>query len=316
MKKLRMIDLCAGIGGMHLGFNDIAHCILASEIDANAIVTYHANFPDVNIIGDLTLRENQALIPKDFDILCAGFPCQPFSLAGKQKGFDDKRGEIIFSILEIARQYKPRVIFLENVKSLVNFDDGYSFFMIKTEIENLGYKVYYKVLNAKDYTSVAQNRERVYIVAFNKELVPKYGSFKFPSRTLKPCDELSSYLEQNVDPSYYYTESFKHYHTLLAEIKSTNTFYQWRRHYVRANKSGVCPTLTANMGTGGHNVPIIKDCRGIRKLTPRECLNLQGFPENYKLPQALSKAALYKQCGNSVVVPLIKNLSQQIETVL
>jgi len=159
-----------------------------------------------------------------------------------------------------------------------------------------------------EYGNVPQNRERVYIVGFKKK--KHYDNFSFPDK-IKLTNKVTDYLEKDVDEKYYYNGK-PLYSKLKDDVTEEGKVYQWRRKYVRENKSGVCPTLTANMGTGGHNVPIIKDKKGIRKLTPLECARLQGFPENYKLPENLSDSALYKQFGNSVSVPVIEAVGKKM----
>ena len=310
-KVLTFIDLFAGVGGIHLGFSSYAKCLMASEIDKAACTTYHANFEDTPIVGDITKQEIKDQIPHDFDILCGGFPCQAFSIAGYQKGFEDARGNLFFDIMDIVKTRKPRAIFLENVKNLLGHDSGNTFKVIKELLEEQGYFVYHKVLNSFEYGNILQNRERIYIVAFNKQKVPNYMDFTYPEKIKLEDNEMSYYLDDNADKSFYYTDASIIYDRIKDEITDQNTFYQWRRVYVRANKKGVCPTLTANMGTGGHNVPLIRVHDGIRKLTPRECFNLQGFPRDFVLPN-LAKSKLYKQAGNSVTVPVIKRIAHEI----
>lgn len=303
-KPLKAIDLFAGIGGIRLGFTQAfqenIQFVFSSEIDKFAQQTYYANFNEIPH-GDIT-KIHEKDIPSH-DILLAGFPCQAFSIAGLRKGFEDTRGTLFFDIARIASYHKPQVLFLENVKGFLNHDKGKTFKVVKSTLEDLGYQVYAKVLNAKDF-GVPQNRERIYIVAFLDDVY-----FEFP-KPLNKKVSIHSKLEKKVDEKYYYNNKAL-FQKIKDEVVDKNTIYQWRRRYVRENKSGVCPTLTANMGTGGHNVPIIKDDFGIRKLTPKECANFQGFPENFKLAN-ISDGQLYKQCGNSVVVSVIKEIAKFI----
>jgi DNA (cytosine-5)-methyltransferase 1 len=301
------IDLFAGIGGIRLGFQQafqqqIKFCF-SSEIDKYAKQTYFANFAEMPH-GDITKIE-VASIPAH-DILLAGFPCQAFSIAGKRLGFEDTRGTLFFDIARIIQQHQPKVVFLENVKGFLNHDRGNTFKVVKQTLVDLGYSVYHQVLNASDF-GVPQNRERIYIVALLNSR--QHFNFPFPNET-KPS--LHEALESNVPAKYYYNDK-----PLFDRIKdyvvNQNAIYQWRRQYVRENKSNVCPTLTANMGTGGHNVPIIKDCYGIRKLTPRECANFQSFPRDFILPNDIVDSQLYKQLGNSVVVKVIEKIAKQIK---
>ncbi|WP_246830498.1 DNA cytosine methyltransferase [Porphyromonas sp. HMSC077F02] len=311
------IDLFAGIGGFRLAMQAAGgRCVFSSEWDKDAKKTYFHNFGDMPY-GDITLEATKACIPEQFDVLCGGFPCQAFSVAGYQKGFDDTRGTLFFDVAEIAKDHRPKVLLLENVKNLQTHDKGRTFAVILRTLKDLGYVVYTKVLNAMEYANVPQNRERVFIVAIDPKQLPNHSEFSFPDKeklvaTIHDCID-----EETSTPNLYYTaEKMMHYHTLASEITSRDTLYQWRRRYVRENKSNVCPTLTANMGTGGHNVPLILTDMGIRKLSPKECLNFQGFPQEYQFPNDISMAAKYKQAGNSVVVPLVTKICQTISTLI
>ena len=303
-KKYRAIDLFAGIGGIRLGFanafKENIEFVFSSEIDKYAQQTYKANF-DGDVAGDIT-KIDEKDIPSH-DILLAGFPCQAFSIAGKRLGFEDTRETLFFEVARIIKYHKPKILFLENVKGFVNHDNGNTFRVVKETLEEMGYKVFTKVLNAKDF-GVPQNRERIYIVAFLDDI-----EFEFPEAL---CTEVSikSKLQKDVLEKYYYNGK-PLFERIKDDVVNENSIYQWRRQYVRENKSGVCPTLTANMGTGGHNVPIVRDKKGIRKLTPRECANFQGFPDTFILPN-LVDSQLYKQCGNSVVVEVINKIAEKI----
>ena len=302
--SLKAIDLFAGIGGIRLGFQEAfgknIEFVFSSEIDKYAKQTYYANFGEVPY-GDITKIDEKDIPPHD--IILAGFPCQAFSIAGKRLGFEDTRGTLFFDVARIATYHKPKLIFLENVKGFLNHDKGNTFKVVKQTLEDLGYKVYSKVLNAKDF-GVPQNRERIYIVAFLDNV-----DFDFPNNLNKNVS-IHDMFETKIDDKYYYNNK-PLFEKIKDDVANKDSIYQWRRKYVRENKSGVCPTLTANMGTGGHNVPIIKDNRGIRKLTPKECLNFQGFPRNFKLPN-IADGQLYKQAGNSVVVEVIKEIAKSI----
>lgn len=309
--KFKFIDLFAGIGGFRLACQSIGgKCVFSSEWDLNAQKTYYTNFGDIPY-GDITLPETKAAIPNDFDLLCGGFPCQAFSVAGYRKGFEDTRGTLFFDVAEIIKEKRPKAIFLENVKNLYTHDKGNTFSIIKQTLEDLGYHVFHNVMSPSEYANIPQNRERIFIICFNKELIPNYKDFQFPEKEqLTSC--IHDCIEKDVNEKrYMYTENMSHYNELVEAITSKDTIYQWRRKYVRENKSELCPTLTANMGTGGHNVPLILSEYGIRKLTPRECLNFQGFPSNYKFPD-IAISACYKQAGNSVTVPLITKVCKMI----
>lgn len=312
----KFIDLFAGVGGFHLAFHDKAECVMASEWDEKARKTYLANWGDdleangAEFVGDIT-RVNYTEIP-DFDILCGGFPCQPFSIAGKAEGFEHAtQGTLFFNIMEIIREKAPRVVFLENVKNLVSHDKGNTFRVIIGALEEAGYSVKHQVLNGTTHGNTPQNRERIFIVAFRDEA--DFNRFEFPeetplTRTISDCLH-----DGHVEGSFYQTNLDSPSVVKMQEgVIKKNVIYQYRRYYIRENKSGECPTLTANMGTGGHNVPLIRDDFGVRKITPRECFNFQGFPPDFILPEELSNASLYKQAGNSVVVPVVMRIADNI----
>lgn len=310
--KFTFIDLFAGIGGFRVAMQNLGgKCVFSSEWDFAAQRTYFANYGEIPF-GDITSEETKSYIPDNFDVLCAGFPCQAFSIAGYRKGFDDTRGTLFFDVAEIIRRKRPKAVFLENVKNLCTHDNGKTFQVIKNTLEELGYIVFFKIMNAMEYANIPQNRERIFIICFDPKQVPLYTRFVFPEKetlinTIHDC------IDYNVsDTEYFYTNKMKHFDELVESITSKDTIYQWRRQYVRENKSNVCPTLTANMGTGGHNVPLILTDKGIRKLTPKECLNFQGFPKEYYFPSVIAKSSMYKQAGNSVVVPLIQRVCKQV----
>ncbi len=308
-KKYKSLDLFAGVGGIRMGFEKAGfETIFGNDFDAYCKVTYDLNFKQVPLtVSDIAKIKSNDL--PSFDILLGGFPCQPFSIAGYRRGFlDTGRGDLFFEIVRILRDKKPTAVFLENVKNLKSHDGGKTFNIISDALKDLGYHVKVKVLNSVEYGNVPQNRERVYIVGFKSK--KSYDAFEFPE-PIKLTRTIADILEKDVDQKYYYNNS-PLYPELKKAIKLPNTVYQWRRIYVRENKSGVCPTLTANMGMGGHNVPLIKDDKGIRKLTPRECARFQGFPESYKLPKDIPDTKLYKQFGNSVTVSVIERVAKQL----
>ncbi|MBN2754414.1 MAG: DNA cytosine methyltransferase [Candidatus Goldbacteria bacterium] len=304
--KFTFIDLFAGVGGMRIGFQNAGgRCVFTSEWDRSAQLTYKVNFGEVPF-GDIT-RIDAKCIP-EHDVLVAGFPCQPFSIAGYKKGFEDKgRGNLFFDIVRILKEKQPKSILLENVKNLKGHDKGRTFEVISKELKNAGYFITSKVLNTMEYADVPQNRERIYIVGFLDENNSK--QFKYPEK-IKRTKQIHDCLEKKIDTKYYYNDKTL-YPKLIKDITKNDTVYQWRRKYVRENKNKVCPTLTANMGMGGHNVPLILDKDGIRKITPRECANFQGFPKKFVLP-SVADSHLYKQFGNSVSVPVIEKIAESI----
>ncbi len=314
--KFKFIDLFAGIGGFRIAMQNLkGKCVYSSEWDAQAQKTYLANYGEMPF-GDITKESTKLFIPDGFDVLCAGFPCQAFSIAGYQKGFEDTRGTLFFDVAEIIKRKRPKAVFLENVKNLYTHDGGKTFATIKNTLENLGYFVFHKVMNAMEYANIPQNRERIFIVCFDKKQVHNYEDFSFPEKeplkkSIHDCID-----SDNNEQKLFYGDKMGHISEIREGVISKDTIYQWRRQYVRENKSNVCPTLTANMGTGGHNVPIILTDNGIRKLSPRECLNFQGYPQEFKFPSTIADSAKYKQAGNSVVVPLIQKVCKQIVSVI
>jgi len=315
--SFKFIDLFAGIGGFRLALQNVGgKCVFTSEWNNEAQKTYRENFGEVPF-GDITKERNKNYIPDKFDILCAGFPCQAFSIAGYQKGFADTRGTLFFDIEKIVEKHKPKVVFLENVKNLISHDNGNTFkTIIETLEQKLGYITFSKVLNSATHANVPQNRERIFIVAFDPKQVKNYSKFEFP-KPIKLTRTIHDFLDKEKQHDiYYYKKDHQYYPELSKTMISKDTVYQWRRVYARENKSNLCPTLTANMGSGGHNVPLIKDDFGIRKLTPKECFAFQGYPiDKYIIPK-LANSKLYMQAGNSVTTTLIERIANQIIEVL
>ncbi len=320
MDNLKCASFFAGVGGIDLGFEmtKAFQTVYANEFDAFPAKTYEQNF---NIKVDVRdIHKVKASEIPDFDVMLAGFPCQAFSVAGYRKGFDDEkgRGTLFFELMRIIDEKgnkKPQIVFLENVKNLVGHDNGNTFRVIIDELEKRGYhNPKYMVLNAMEYGNIPQNRERIYIVGFLDEETNKSFNFPKPVKLTKSLEDIIDF-HSKIDDKYYYTQGkYKGdiYDKLVEAMDDDRAVYQWRRQYVRKNKSGVVPTLTANQGEGGHNVCLIKTDYGIRKMTPKECFNTQGFPKKYKLPDDLSDAKLYKQAGNSVCVSVINRIAQEI----
>lgn len=307
---MKCIDLFAGVGGIRLGFEKVGFStVFSNDFEPACKDTFDLNFKDSKLVVVDINKYDISKIP-NFDILLGGFPCQPFSIAGYRQGFKDAkgRGNLFFRIAEIIELKKPKVVFLENVKNLETHNNGNTFKVIKSTLEELGYHVKHKIVNTMIHGNLPQNRERILIVAFKSKKA--YDNFEFP-KELKLTTKIADFLEKDVPQKYYYHDK-PMYAKLQEAITKKNTAYQWRRKYVRENKSQVMPTLTANMGTGGHNVPLILDNEGIRKLTPRECFNFQGFPKTYKLPD-VADSKLYKQAGNSVSVTVIERVAKNIK---
>lgn len=310
-RGFRTLDLFAGVGGVRLGFERAGFkTVFANDFDKTCKDTYDLNFDEpkltVKDIWKLDIKE----IP-EFDILLGGFPCQSFSIAGYRKGFNEERGNLFFRIAEILEERKPEAFLLENVKNLKGHDKGKTFKVIKKTLEDLGYHIKTEILNSMTHGNIPQNRERIFIVGFLDQ--KKAEAFEFPKEI--PLTKNFRELTANEEDDKYYYNNKPLYEKIKNDINSEFTVYQWRRKYVRANKKGVVPTLTANMGLGGHNVPIIKNHKGIRKLTPKECFLLQGFPKSFKLPE-LADSKLYHQAGNSVTVSVVQRIAENIGLVL
>ncbi len=331
MKQLNSIDLFAGIGGIRLGFDqafgDMLNTVFVSEWDENAQKTYRANFDDeFDISGDITkLGEDD--VPS-FDICLAGFPCQAFSLAGQRKGFTDNykgmsRGTLFFDVARICALHKPKVIFCENVKGLAIHDKGRTYNIIKGTLEELGYTVHEKVLNSRDY-GVPQNRERIYIVAFRCDIDSSDFCFPKPTDSDKRIKDIIE--ERPVSAKYYlsdvYVETLRR-HRARHEAKGHGFGYE-----IRGWKDVAGTIVCGGMGrernllidkrqTNLTPVTHIKgkiNDEGIRKMTPREWARLQGYPDTFQLP--LSDVHLYKQLGNSVSVPVIRAIAEQVKRIL
>lgn len=329
-QKLRMIDLFAGIGGIRLGFEqafgDGVENVFSSEWDKWAVGTYRENFGDEEVAGDITKIEASDIPP--FDICLAGFPCQAFSAAGKRMGFADdykgrSRGTLFAEVVRICDHHKPKVIFCENVKGLVRHDKGRTFKVISGAFAELGYKVFSKVLNSREY-GVPQNRERIYIVCFRNDIAP--DDFEFPAGT-DGTRTIRDILEDAPIPSKYYLSE-----TYLRTLREHKARHEAAGHgfgYVIRDLDGSSGTIVC--GGSGREGNLIIDHRphdmtpttrisgeinseDVRKLTPREWARLQGFPDDYVLTEA--DTHLYKQFGNSVTVPVIKAIAGSIKGVL
>lgn len=305
--SLKFIDLFSGLGGFRLAFNSVgASCVFSSDIDKWANQTYFENFGEYPK-GDITKIHSDEI--PEHDILCAGFPCQPFSIAGRRLGFSDTRGTLFFEIERILKSKKPKAFILENVRGLVNHDKGNTFKTIKTSLENLGYTVFYKILNSKDF-GVPQNRERIYIVGFNQKV-----EFNFP-KPLNQDINVMNFLECNVDNhdlSEIAKNHLEKHHIEFLKNKKFEKKYPLFATEIRPSRcvfrnDGLSPCLTAKMGTGGNNVPVLVSEK--RKLTVRECLRIQGYPDDYKIKNNNSQS--YKQIGNSVSVPVIKKIAEEM----
>lgn len=304
-------SMFAGIGGICSAFKKVdCEIVWANEIDKYACKTYRENFGDKYLVEDDIRNINPNEIP-NIDILTAGFPCQPFSIAGKLKGFDDKRGQLFYQIERIIEAKKPRVVFLENVSNLEKHDKGKSFNKVFSSLAQFGYIVRYCVMNACEYSDIPQNRDRIYIVAFRD--FEDNCKFKFPEKieVSKPLTEFIDISKKHSD-IYYYNSENKLDNLLNAKVLDHYRIYKIKDNGIFAFKSGKCPTLTANMGTYPNRVPVIRDNYGVRKLTPYELLAFQGFSKEFRFPQGLALNEAYKQIGNSVCVPVVENIAKEI----
>lgn len=314
-KEIHMIDLFAGTGAFSTAFEDNnIKCCFANDFCKNSQKIFDINHNTNLTYGNLNDIKNED-IPKH-EILCGGFPCQPFSIAGKQQGFEDERSNVFWKIISIIKYHNPEIVILENVKNLKSHDKGNTFKVIFENLSELGYHIKHNILNTSKITDIPQNRERIYIVCFKDKDKYDRFDFDFEEKEKKQIKEILT--KEKIDDKYYYTDRFKVYVSVKEGVTKSideNVLYQYRRFYVRENKNNVCPTLTANMGGGGHNVPLLKDKKGIRRLTPRECFNLQGFPEDYKLPEVCD-SALYKLAGNAVSVPVVRLIAEKISKLM
>ena len=306
------IDLFAGIGGMRIAYENAGgHCVYSNEWNKYSQQTYYANFgeqPD----GDIT-KVDEYSIP-DHDILVAGFPCQPFSIAGVSKkqslgratGFADKtQGTLFFDICRILKAKRPKAFMLENVKNLCSHDRGRTFKVITESLDELNYEVFYRVLDGQLY--VPQHRERILIVGFDRERYGKDINFEFDLSPVNPKPLMKDILESEVDDKYTLSDKLWNYLQNYAEKHKAagNGF-----GYGIAEPDGVARTLSARYYKDGSEILIEQKNKNPRRLTPRECARLQGFPESFKIP--VSDTQAYRQFGNSVVVPLMSNMAQLV----
>jgi len=313
---IKFIDLFAGTGAFSLvlGKNNKFKCVFSNDMMKCSKQIYELNHPD----HKFTLQDLNDIKVEDIphhDLLCGGFPCQPFSIAGDKKGFDDNRSNVFWKIIEILEKHKPEIIILENVKNLKTHDNGNTYNIIEKKLQDTGYYIKTSILDTCKITTIPQHRERIYIVGFRDK--QKYDMFNF-DMIEKEKKQICNFLEDNVDDKYYYDERFKVFEQIKKEVNkniSENILYQYRRFYVRENKNNCSPTLTANMGGGGHNVPLLSNNKGIRKLTPRECFNLQGFPIDYNLPN-ICDSSLYKLAGNAVSVPVVDLIIEKLINII
>lgn len=320
--RFTFIDLFAGIGGFRMAFQNLGgECVFSSEWDEQAQRTYYANYGEVPF-GDITKESTKQMIPDNFDILCAGFPCQAFSLAGKRRGFAETRGTLFFDVAEILRRKQPKAFFLENVKGLAIHDRGRTLETILNTLDEVGYVVPNpQILNAMNY-GVPQHRERIYIVGFRRDLGITADDFTYPV----PNENIPCWLdvrEENPVPAKYYLST-----TYIETLRRHRARHEAAGHgfgYKIIDDNGVANAIVC--GGMGRECNLVIDNRqddltptthikgeinheGIRKMTPREWARLQGYPDNFKI--VVADASAYKQFGNSVAVPAIQATARQI----
>ena len=324
--KFTFIDLFAGIGGFRMSFQNLGgKCVFTSEWDEKAKETYMANYGEVPF-GDITLERTKSFIPKGFDILCAGFPCQAFSLAGKKLGFAETRGTLFFDVAEILRRYQPKAFFLENVKGLAIHDKGRTFKTILNTLDEVGYVVPNpQVVNAM-YFGVPQHRERIYIVGFRKDLGIEKSDFVYPEQKQVTKKFIDIREEKVVSAKYYLSTQY------IQTLKNHRARHEAAGHgfgYEIIPNDGVANAIV--VGGMGRERNIVIDDRltdftpvtnikgevnrdGWRRMTPREWARLQGYPDNFKI--VVSDASAYKQFGNSVAVPAIQATANELLKIL
>lgn len=313
---MKICSLFCGIGGIDLAFEQAGHEVVwANDNNRFACMTYRHNFPNVKLVEADIRTVDKALIP-DCDIVTAGFPCQPFSICGKQKGFTDERGNLFFEVGKVIDAKQPNIVFLENVANLTEHDNGKTFNVIHNELAGRGYYIRYIIADACDY-GIPQHRTRTYIMAFKDKFA--CDNFRFPEK-----DPLEKHITDIIDTSvradnrYYYSPNEPKFTRLQKAITDSKQLYRFSDWGIQSSKDGIAFTLKANMGTYPNRIPIIKDNFGIRAITPDECLALQGFPMTFSFSDTVPEREQYKQAGNTVCVKVIQNvlhLNEQILTI-
>lgn len=307
---MRVGSMFAGIGGICLAFKRAGATIVwANEFDSYACQTYRMNIGNDYLVESDIRKVDAAGIP-DIDVLAAGFPCQPFSIMGKQQGFADPRGTMYFEILRVIDKKRPRVVLLENVKNLVKHDNGRTFKTIVHTLSKRRYGVKCAVMGPETHANIPQWRDRLFIVAFNE--YEKWKAFEFP-KAIPLTRRINDIIDRSIKTAehHYYCVNSKYYSALNERARSTSAIYRIDDSGVAMREWKVCPTLKANMGTYHDRVPIIRDAYGVRKLTPQECLAFQGFPIEFDFPD-ISEAEAYKQIGNAVCVLVVERIARAL----
>lgn len=306
---MRICSLFCGIGGIDLAFEQAGHEVVwANDNDKFACMTYRYNFPNTELVEADIRSVDKSSIP-DCDIVAAGFPCQPFSVCGKKKGFNDDRSNLFFEVGKIIDAKQPKIVFLENVANLTEHDNGKTFNVIHNELAGRGYYIRYIIADVCDY-GIAQHRTRTYIIAFKDKAA--CDNFRFPEKV--PLEKrITDIIDTSIkiDDRYYYSPAEPKYIRLYKAIVDDKQLYRFSDWGIQSSKDGIAFTLKANMGTYPNRVPIIKDDFGIRNITPTECLALQSFPQTFTFPDTVPEREQYKQAGNTVCVEIVSKLMKQ-----
>ena len=307
-KKIKVGSMFAGIGGIDLAFVQ-AGCevVWANEKDRYACETYRLNLGDAFLVEDDIRNIRTKDIP-EFDILTAGFPCQAFSSVGLLRGFDDPRGNMFFEIVRVIKDVKPRVVFLENVANLLRHDGGGTFKVMKNVLEKLGYEVLFRVMNAKDYGNLPQQRNRIYIVAFRMK--NDLLGLKYPGAIPLTRTAFDLYDKEHQDDRYY-MDGHRMWDSMMVYMTERDRVYRFTDWGISRGQVGICPTLLAAMGSRYERIPFFYDDYSVRLMTPRECARMQGFSKKFILPESNEKQ-VYKQIGNSVAVPVVYRIARNI----
>lgn len=308
-------SLFSGIGGIDIAFQQSGYKVAwAIEKDAACCRTYRYNFKNVDLI-ETDIRSVDPSALSRVDIITAGFPCQPFSIAGKQRGFDDERGHLFYEVGRFIKAYRPRFVFLENVPNLMEHNEGKTFLVVHDVLSDLDYSIRYRVLRASEYGGVPQIRDRIYIVAFRDQ--EDCDRFEFPKKMdLNFSIENILLRSQRKHDIYYYTPDYEFYKQASQIVKRHDSIYRVYHDSIKITQNQMCPTLTASMGIMRNQVPLVVDDFGIRKLTLRECLDFQGFPKDFYFPNTITIDDAYKQVGNSVCVPVVQRIAERIYEVV
>lgn len=310
--KLLVGSLFAGIGGIDLGFIQSGFSVSwAIESNHECCETYRANFGE-GILLEQDIRNVRAEMLSAVDVIAAGFPCQSFSLGGKQKGFQDARGNLFFEVIRFLKAHQPRFVFLENVANLAEHDEGRTFQIIYRSLVECGYYIRYRVMRASEYGNVPQIRDRIYIVAFKRP--EDCDSFRFPE-PIKLEKSIESVIDRTKKKreQYYYTDNSDFSEKAQRIVRDKRSIYRVYHDSIKPIRNCMCPTLTASMGGQRNQVPLVRDDYGVRKITPFECLEFQGFPPDFRFPKTITVNDAYRQVGNTVCVPVVHRISQKLK---